>query len=85
MSKTVDILELERCLRYFKQINNTPLEEIVWMRGEELLTPEPGALEEFAFIGLSNRDFPSIAGWLPPDIGIKVTTLTISKPPEEPQ
>lgn len=37
----VDINEIERCLRYFKAINAENLEDIVWMRGEEKLTPEP--------------------------------------------
>jgi hypothetical protein len=71
----VDINEIERCLRYFKAINNAALEDIVWMRGDERLTPEPGAIEEYAFVGLSNRDFPAVAGWLPDDIGIRVTTM----------
>ena len=29
----VDIMEIERVLRYFKTINKADLDEIVWMRG----------------------------------------------------
>jgi len=75
----VDINEIERCLRYFKAINAEVLEDIVWMRGNEKLTPDHEVLEEYRFIGLSNRDFPSVAGWLPDDIGIRVTAMTLTK------
>ena len=77
----VDINEIERCLRYFKAINAENLEDIVWMRGEEKLTPDPEVLEEYRFTGLSNRDFPSVSGWLPDGIGIMVTAMTLTKAP----
>lgn len=81
MSMIVDINELERCLRYFKAINDAPLEDIVWMRGDEMLTPSEDDLDNYAFIGLSNRDFPAVAGWLPEDIGVRVTSLVLTKAP----
>lgn len=77
----VDINEIERCLRYFKEINAENLEDIVWMRGDDRLTPAPEVLEEYRFIGLSNRDSPSVAGWLPDDIGVRVSTITLTKAP----
>ena len=75
----VDILEIERVLRYFKTINKADLDDIVWMRGEERMTPSAEQLEGFKYIGLSNRDFPSVIGWMPDDIGIRVTTMTFRK------
>lgn len=77
----VDINEIERCLRYFKAINDTNLDDIVWVRGDEVLQPTTEQLEEYKFIGLSNRDFPSVAGWMPEDIGIRVATMVITKTP----
>ncbi len=77
----VDIKEIERCLRYFKAINAAPLGEIVWMRGDERLTPPAEQLDEFRFIGLSNRDFPSVVGWMPDDVGIRVTLMTFTETP----
>jgi hypothetical protein len=75
----VDIVEIERVLRYFKAINQENLEDIVWMRGSESLIPSAGQLEEFNFLGLSNRDFPSVIGWMPDDIGIRITAMTLTK------
>jgi len=75
----VDINALEEVLRYLKAINKEKLEDIVWMKGNEPLTVTKEQLEEFHFMGLSNRDLPSIIGWFPDDIGIKVTTMTFSK------
>lgn len=77
----VDINEIERCLRYFKAINAEDLEDIIWMRGNEKLTPDPDVLDEYRFIGLSNRDFPGVAGWFPDDIGIRVATMRLTKAP----
>jgi hypothetical protein len=77
----VDVNEIERCLRYFKAINDAPLEEIVWMRGDEQLHADPAELQEHAFTGLSNRDFPAVAGWLPDGIGIRVATMVLTTSP----
>ncbi len=74
----VDINEIERCLRYFKSINDENFDDIVWMRGDERLLPGDELLKEYQYLGLSNRDFPSIAGWLPGDIGIRVSVLTLT-------
>ena len=79
----VDVDEIERCLRYFKAINAANLNEIIWVRGNEKLTPDAEVLEEYRFLGLSNRDFPSVAGWLPDDIGIRVTAMTFTKAPND--
>lgn len=73
----VDITEIERCLRYFKLINNTELDDIVWMRGDDVLVPTPEEQKEFLSIGLSNRDFPSVMGWMPDDIGIQITKIEL--------
>jgi hypothetical protein len=75
----VDVNEVERCLRYFKAINETDIDNIVWKRGDKALPVDPVAIPEFRFIGLSNRDFPSVMGWMPDGIGIRVTTMTFSK------
>lgn len=77
----VDVNEIERCLRYFKAINDADLDDIVWMRGNEQLHADPTALEEFSFTGLSNRDFPAVAGWMPEGVGIRVVGLVITKAP----
>ena len=75
----VDINEIERCLRYFKAINASELDAIVWLRGDEKLTPTPEDIAEYRFIGLSNKDFPSVMGWMPEGVGIRVTTMAFSK------
>jgi len=75
----VDIKEIERVLRYFKTINNAELGDIVWMRGDERLTPTPEQIEDYNFMGLSNRDFPAVIGWMPDDIGPRVTTMTFTR------
>ena len=77
----VDINEIERCLRYFNKINEATLTEIIWMRGKEPLTPEPFQLEEYQFMGLNNQSFPEVIGWMPDDIGIRVSTMVITKAP----
>jgi hypothetical protein len=74
----VDVNELERCLRYLKEINNAALEDIVWMRGDTPLSVDPDALWSFSFVGLSNRDFPSYVGWMPDGVGIRIVTMTAS-------
>jgi hypothetical protein len=74
----VDINEIEKCLRYFKAINSADIDDIVWMRGEERMLPDTEVLNEYKYTGLSNRDFPSICGWFPDDIGIRVTVMKIS-------
>lgn len=74
----VDVNEIERCLRFFKSINEADLDKIVWVRGDEQLLPDPEQLEEYKFIGLSNRDFPAVMGWLPDDVGIRISTIVLS-------
>lgn len=73
----VDINEIERVLRYFKEINDTPLSEIKWTNGDNLLYTSNDAIVEFQYMGLSNKDFPSVMGWMPDGIGIRVSTVTI--------
>ena len=75
----VNVDEIERCLRYFKEINNADLDEIVWMRHGDQIVPDPALIKEFRFIGLSNRDFPSVAGWMPDDVGIRVSVMSFTK------
>jgi hypothetical protein len=77
----VDINEIERVLRYFKEINNTPLSDIVWMKGDVELYVNPEEIKEYEYTGLSNRDFPSVVGWMPNDIGIRVSTITFKSIP----
>lgn len=74
----VDINEIERCLRYFNEINEANLEDIIWMRGDETLQVLPEQLKAFKFMGLSNRDFPSVAGWMPDDAGIRVAKIEMT-------
>lgn len=74
----VDINKIEECLRYFKSINETPIEDIIWVKGDETIYADKEALEEFQFIGLSNKDFPSVMDWLPDDVGIKISSLLLN-------
>lgn len=75
----VDITEIERCLKYFKQVNDCPFEDIIWVKDGVPLLVDPETSEDFKFIGLSNRDFPSICGWMPDDVGIRVSSFTFTK------
>lgn len=74
----VDINEIERCLRFFQFINEANIEDIIWMRGDETLQVSPERLKAFKFMGLSNRDFPSVTGWMPDDVGIRVATIEMT-------
>lgn len=78
----VDLEELERCMRYFESINSVDLSTIEWTQGDVTITPSQEDLEEFSFIGFSNKEFPSYMGWMPDDIGIKFTSILLTK--EEP-
>ena len=73
----VDVDELEKCLRYLKSINSSELSKIVWMKNGNELFVSQSELDEFLELGLSNRDLPSILGWMPDDIGIKISTMSI--------
>lgn len=64
----VDIAEIERYLQFFRVINAADIEQIVWVRGDEVLTPDPVAIEDHKFSGLSNRDFPRAVGGIPDDL-----------------
>lgn len=75
----VDIREIERCLRYFKTINNTDFHKLSWFDGDKPLTVTKEQADEFNYMGLSNRDFPSVIGWMPDDVGIRVTTMTMTR------
>lgn len=76
--KVIKVEDVERVLRFFKEINTTPLEDIVWTRGGVELEVTQEQLDEYNFTGLSNRDFPSVMGWLPEDVGIQVATLVLT-------
>jgi hypothetical protein len=75
----VDLDELERCMRYFKGINSVDLCDIEWVKGDTSITPTQEDLDEFSFIGFSNRDFPSYMGWVPDDVGIKFTSILLKR------
>ena len=75
----VDVRAIERVLMFFKSINNTDLEDITWVMDDEVLSPSKEDIENFKFMGLSNRDFPSIMGWFNEDVGIKIATMRLSK------
>jgi hypothetical protein len=53
----VELEELEKVLEYISQINKTPLEQIVWMKNNEIVRPTPEQLKQWKFTGLNNRDF----------------------------
>lgn len=75
----VDLEELERCIRYFKSINSVDLSTIEWVKGGVTITPTQEDLDEFSFIGFSNKEFPSYMGWMPDDVGIKLTSILLMK------
>jgi hypothetical protein len=75
----VDIKELEECMRFLQKINKSNIYDIVWRRGSEVLKPTKEQLDGFSFMGLSNKDFPSVMGWMPDGLGIRVSTITLSK------
>ena len=60
----VDVGELEECLRFLKKINSAELRDIIWMRGDQQLIPDPQDIEQYKFYGLSNRYYPESAGWI---------------------
>lgn len=75
----VDLEELERCMRYFKSINSIDMSDIQWFKGGEEILASEEDLDEFRFIGFSNRDFPSYMGWHPDDIGVRFTSILLTK------
>ena len=81
--KVVKVEEIERCLRFFKEINKTPLEDIIWTKDGVELCPSADDIIEYNFTGLSNRDFPAVMGWLPDDIGIRSATLILKRGDDE--
>ncbi len=71
----VQLEELEKVLDYLGKINKTPLEEITWIKNNEIVRPTQEQLKQWKYTGLNNRDF-AIHYLLPenykPD---KITTL----------
>lgn len=58
---TVSIEELRTIWWRRREIQNTPIEKIVWMEGGLPLTPtDPEAFVDFSFCGLSNLYFPEM-------------------------
>lgn len=60
----VDIRKIKECLEYLHEVNSEKLENIVWCRDGAALAVTPEELNEYKFIGLSNKDFPANMGWL---------------------
>ena len=75
----IDIDEIERCLRFFKLINEADLEHIKWTRSGAPIQTDAELLKEYRFMGLSNRDFPAVMGWFPDDVGIRTSVLVVNK------
>lgn len=71
----VDLEKLLEIKAYFKTIEDQDINEIEWYKDGEKLEVDSDQLEEFRFMGLNNRNFPEIVGWID---GIKVTTLEFS-------
>ncbi len=75
MNLYIDVEEVGRCLCFFQKINRADLEDIAWMRDGKELVVDKKLTEQFALIGLSNRDFPSFAGWLPEGLGLEISVM----------
>jgi hypothetical protein len=73
----VELIEFDMARKYLKEINNTDIDDIVWVRnGVQQDIPEE-ILDEWKFIGLSNTDFPKFAGLS--EYGVGITTMILSK------
>ena len=75
----VDLEELIRVKKYLQKINRANLEDIKWRKNGVVLEFEKEVLEEFQSCGLSNTDFPPYHGLFPRGLGVRVSTITISK------
>ena len=75
----VDLEELIRVKKYLKKINNADINKIKWCKNGVPIEIDPSVLEEWRFYGLSNIDFPPCYGLFPKGLGIRVSTITISK------
>ncbi len=53
----VELREVERCIAYFRRINEAELPMIEWYLDGVRVEPPEGAVDEFKFCGLANRTF----------------------------
>ena len=53
----VDLDTLQSHLNYRDKINDTPLDEIVWVRGGKLVQVDTAVVDDWRFVGLSNVTF----------------------------
>ena len=60
----VDLKEFEKHMSYFRKLNNSNIEdwEIIDDEGNKIEVAE-GAIEDFKFTGLSNKDFLRFRIW----------------------
>jgi hypothetical protein len=57
----VNLEKLEEAMRYIKQMNEVPLEEIIWLRNGEVVHYSEKQIADWKWIGLSNAYFPEHA------------------------
>lgn len=61
---TVKIEEFREVMRYLREIESTPLENIKWMKNGKEVKVTKDQIDEWRFTGLNNRDFAKLVlGW----------------------
>ena len=62
MSVEIDLDSLQAAVDYLRSVNACPLADVVWLRHGERVAISPGAVAEWRFIGLSNKEFARVYG-----------------------
>ena len=60
----VNLLELNKCQRFIREVNRKPLDKIVWTYGDKVVQASEKDIDEWRFTGLSNVWFADQQGWL---------------------
>lgn len=56
-SMRVDLTQLEAVIAYLRILESMPLDEITWLRNDEIVPVSEEILTEWKFTGLNNRHF----------------------------
>ena len=58
----VDLDSLQAAVDYLRSVNAVPLVDVVWLRHGERVAIPPGAVAEWRFVGMSNKEFARVHG-----------------------
>ena len=60
----VDIDSLQVAVDYLRAVNSVPLSDVIWLQHGERVPVRPGAVNEWKFVGLSNKEFARVHGMI---------------------